>query len=119
MYYYFISFGLILLCAVIAGSASRKVHTTYEAQKEIGTRSHATGYDTAVKLLRANGIKDISVGRVKGVLTDHYHPTKKIVNLSEGVYGSDSIASVAVSAHEIGHVVQKKRGYLPYKLRTI
>ncbi len=119
MYYYFISFGLILLCAVIAGSASRKVHTTYEAQKEIGTRSHATGYDTAVKLLRANGIKDISVGRVKGVLTDHYHPTKKIVNLSEGVYGSDSIASVAVSAHEIGHVVQKKRGYLPYKLRTL
>ena len=119
MYYYFISFGLILLCAVIAGSASRKVHTTYEAQKEIGTRSHATGYDTAVKLLRANGINDISVGRVKGVLTDHYHPTKKIVNLSEGVYGSDSIASVAVSAHEIGHVVQKKRGYLPYKLRTI
>ena len=119
MYYYFISFGLILLCAVIAGSASRKVHTTYEAQKEIGTRSHATGYDTAVKLLRANGIKDISVGRVKGVLTDHYHPTKKIVNLSEGVYGSDSIASVAVSAHEIGHVVQKKRGYLPYKLRTV
>lgn len=119
MYYYFISFGLILLCAVIAGSASRKVHTTYEAQKEIGTRSHATGYDTAVKLLRANGIKDISVGRVKGVLTDHYHPIKKIVNLSEGVYGSDSIASVAVSAHEIGHVVQKKRGYLPYKLRTI
>ena len=119
MYYYFISFGLILLCAVIAGSASRKVHTTYEAQKEIGTRSHATGYDTAVKLLRANGIKVISVGRVKGVLTDHYHPTKKIVNLSEGVYGSDSIASVAVSAHEIGHVVQKKRGYLPYKLRTI
>lgn len=119
MYYYFISFGLILLCAVIAGSASRKVHTTYEAQKEIGTRSHATGYDTAVKLLRANGIKDISVGRVKGVLTDHYHPTKKIVNLSEGVYGNDSIASVAVAAHEIGHVVQKKRGYLPYKLRTL
>ena len=119
MYYYFISFGLILLCAVIAGSASRKVHTTYEAQKEIGTRSHTTGYDTAVKLLRANGIKDISVGRVKGELTDHYHPTKKIVNLSEGVYGNDSIASVAISAHEIGHVVQKKRGYLPYKLRTL
>ncbi len=116
---YFLSFGLILLCAIIAGSASRKVHTTYEAQKEIATRSHTTGYDTAVKLLRANGIKDISVGRVKGVLTDHYHPTKRIVNLSEGVYGNDSIASVAVSAHEIGHVLQKKRGYLPYKLRTI
>jgi len=119
MYYYVLSFGLILLCAVIAGSASRKVRMTYEAQREIGTRSHTTGYDTAVKLLRANGIKDISVGRVKGVLTDHYHPTKKIVNLSEGVYGNDSIASVAVSAHEIGHVLQKKRGYLPYKLRTI
>jgi Zn-dependent membrane protease YugP len=77
-----------------------------------------TGYDTAVRLLRANGVNDISVGRVRGSLTDHYHPTKKIVNLSESVYGDASIASVAVAAHEIGHVMQKKTGYGLYKLRT-
>ena len=77
-----------------------------------------TGYDTARRLLGANGITDISIGRVRGHLTDHYHPTKRIVNLSEGVYGSDSVAAVAVAAHEIGHVVQKKKGYFFYKIRT-
>lgn len=116
---YFIFLIPMLLCALIAGSASAKVHKTYKAQREIPTRSHATGYDAAKRLLRANGINDIGIGRVKGMLSDHYHPTKKIVNLSEDVFGSDSVAAVAVAAHEIGHVVQKKRGYLPYKLRTI
>lgn len=116
---YFIFLIPMLLCALIAGSASAKVHKTYQAQQEIGTRSHATGYDTAKKLLRANDIHDIKVGKVRGTLTDHYHPTKKTVNLSDGVYGNDSVAAVAIAAHEIGHVVQKKRGYLPYKLRTL
>ena len=108
----------MLLCALIAGSASAKVHKTYQAQQEIGTRSHATGYDTAKKLLRANDIHDIKVGKVRGTHTDHYHPTKKTVNLSDGVYGNDSVAAVAIAAHEIGHVMQKKKGYLPYKLRN-
>jgi Zn-dependent membrane protease YugP len=77
-----------------------------------------TGYDTATRLLRRNGVTDISVGRVRGKLSDHYHPTKKIVNLSESTYGSDSVAAVAVAAHEIGHVIQKQRGYFPYRLRA-
>ena len=77
-----------------------------------------TGYDAATRLLRVNGVHDISVGRVRGSLTDHYHPTKKIVNLSDSTYGSPSVGAVAVAAHEIGHVMQKKKGYLPYKIRT-
>ena len=81
--------------------------------------SHLTGYDTAKRLLRANGLTDISVGRVKGTLSDHYHPIKKKINLSEGIYGSDSIAAVAIAAHEVGHAVQKKTGYFPYKIRAI
>ena len=116
--YYLIFLVLILVCSVFAVRASSKVRSTYAAFGEVSTRSHATGYDTARKLLRANGISDISIGRVGGELSDHYHPTKRIVNLSASVYGSDSVAAVAVAAHEIGHVVQKKRGYLPYKLRT-
>lgn len=119
MYYYFWFLGLLLLCGIFAASASAKVRSTYQAQKQIGTRSHATGYDTAVKLLRANKIKNVSVGRVKGELTDHYHPKKQVVNLSEGVYGSDSVAAVAVAAHEIGHVVQRQKGYVPYKIRSL
>ena len=118
MNYYIISLGVIILCALIAGSASMGVRKTYNTLCRVPTRSHMTGYDTATRLLRANGIRDISVGRIRGELTDHYHPTRKEVNLSERVYGSDSVAAVAVSAHEIGHVLQKKKGYIPYKIRN-
>lgn len=116
--YYIISIVAILLCGALGAWASAKVNRAYKAYGGMEVRSRMTGYDTARRLLLSNGIRDISIGRVKGHLTDHYHPTKKIVNLSEGVYGSDSIAAVAVAAHEIGHVVQKKKGYLFYKIRT-
>lgn len=116
---YWIFLILILLCLLFAGSVSANVHRTYNAMQGVPTKSRMTGRDTAVKLLRDNGVTDIEVGRTRGVLSDHYHPTKKQVNLSEGVYGGDSVASVAVSAHEIGHVMQKKSGYLPYKIRAV
>ena len=81
MSYYFIFFGLILLCALFSGWASNKVKNTYRAYRDVPTSSNMTGYDTAVRLLRANDVRDISVERVRGELTDHYHPTKKVVNL--------------------------------------
>ena len=116
--YYIISILAILLCGALGGWASTKVTRAYRAYSGVTTKSRMTGYDTARRLLLSNGIRDISIGRVKGTLTDHYHPKKKIVNLSQGVYGDNSIAAVAVAAHEIGHVVQKKKGYLFYKIRT-
>ena len=116
---YWLFLGLILICAVFAATASAKVNSTFAAFKDVPTSSRMTGYDTAKRLLRAGDVDDIQIGRVKGTLTDHYHPTKKIVNLSESTYGNDSVAAVAVAAHEIGHVMQKKKGYLPYKLRTV
>jgi hypothetical protein len=51
-------------------------------------------------------------------LTDHFDPSKNVVNLSEATYGDASVAAVAVAAHEIGHVVQREKGYVPYKIRT-
>jgi Zn-dependent membrane protease YugP len=117
--YYFLFFVLILLCAAFSMRASRKVQSTFQAGQAIRSKTHATGYDTATRLLRVNGINDISVRKVRGSLTDHYHPTRKQVNLSQSVYGSDSVVAIAVAAHEVGHVLQKKKGYLPYKLRTV
>ncbi len=116
--YYLISIGAMLVCALIGGWASGKVHRAYNAYSGMSTRSHMTGYDTARRLLGSNGVRDISIGRVRGRLSDHYHPKKQVVNLSEGVYGSDSLAAVAVAAHEVGHVMQNKKGYFFYKLRT-
>ncbi len=118
MTYYLISFGVIILCALIAGSASAGVRATFQKMGKIPTKSRMTGYDTAKKLLRANDVTDIKVGRTGGELTDHYHPSKKEVNLSQSTFGDNSVASVAVAAHEIGHVMQKKTGYFPYKLRN-
>ena len=116
--YYILSILGILLCCVLSLWASRKVKKAYAAYGGMPTRSHMTGYDTARRLLSVGGATDISIGKVKGTLSDHYHPTKKIVNLSEGVYGSASVAAVAVAAHEVGHVMQNKKGYLFYRIRT-
>lgn len=116
--YYIISIGAMLLCGLIAGVSSAKVHSAYRKYGSMPTKSHMTGYDTAQRLLQRGGATDIRVGRVGGNLSDHYHPTKKVVNLSDSVYGNDSIAACAVAAHEVGHVMQNKKGYAPYKIRT-
>ena len=65
-----------------------------------------------------NGVYDIALGRVSGELTDHYAPNQSIVNLSTGTADSRSVAAAAVAAHEIGHVMQNKEGYGPYRVRT-
>lgn len=117
--YYILWYVPVLLCALLAGLASAKVRSTYSAFREERTRSNMTGYDTAKRLLMVNGVNDIAVNRVKGTLTDHYNPGKKVVNLSQSTYGDNSVASVAVAAHEIGHVMQRKNGYIPYKIRSI
>lgn len=114
-------FSLLLLVPLLlfAGWASAKVNSTYTAFDRIPNRACMTGYDTAVRLMRNRGVNDIRVERVNGKLTDHYHPTKKQVNLSMSTFGSASVAAVAVAAHEVGHVMQKKEGYFPYKVRTV
>ncbi len=115
----YLLFLLILLPFIaLSGWASAKVNSTYSAFDKVPNASHMTGYDAAVRLLRRHGVDDITVNRVRGRLSDHYHPTKRQVNLSESTYGSASVAAVAVAAHEIGHVMQKKEGYLPYRIRT-
>ena len=41
-----------------------------------------------------------------------------MLNLSESVYGSTSVAAIGVAAHECGHAIQHARGYFPLSLRT-
>lgn len=110
--------GAILLCMAFSVYANAKIHRAYIRYSNVRTHSGMTGYDTVVKLMNAKGVRGISIGRIKGTLTDHYHPAKQIVNLSESTYADNSVAAVAVSAHEMGHVMQKKEGYFLFKLRT-
>lgn len=110
--------GAIIICMIFSGIASGKVKSSFAKHNKTRCRSGLTGYDTVMRLMRSNQVYGISVGSVGGFLTDHYHPAKNIVNLSESTYGSNSVAAVAVAAHEMGHVMQKKEGYAFYKIRT-
>lgn len=80
--------------------------------------SGMTGRDVAEKMLHDNGIYDVKVISTAGMLTDHYNPANKTVNLSEGVYASNSVAAAAVAAHECGHAVQHAYAYGPLKMRS-
>ena len=76
------------------------------------------GRDVANAMLQQNGCGDVQVTSVKGQLTDHFNPANKTVNLSEPVFGTNSIAAAAVAAHECGHAVQHHVGYSMLQLRT-
>ncbi len=108
----------LLICMLLSLYASMKVKSTYKKYGKVLNRAGYNGYDTAYRLMRSNGVMDVQVGKVSGELTDHYSPAKGIVNLSDSTYGSSSVAAVAVAAHEVGHVMQNKKGYLFYQIRT-
>jgi len=90
----------------------------FEKYSRVPVTGRLTGAEVARKMLAENGVNDVTVGSISGQLTDHYNPSTKIVNLSESVYGSNSIAAAAVAAHECGHALQHARGYAPLRLRS-
>ena len=110
----------ILLIAVMVLSfvVQQKLQSRFKKYSAIRNSSGMTGAQVAEKMLRDNGIYDVKVVSVPGMLTDHYNPQNKTVNLSEGVYNQNSIAAAAVAAHECGHAVQHAVGYGPLRLRS-
>ena len=77
-----------------------------------------TGREVAEKMLHDNGIYDVTVTSTNGMLTDHYNPANKTVNLSESFYNSCSVAAAAVAAHECGHAVQHATAYSFLQMRS-
>ena len=94
------------------------LNSKFDKYSRIASPHGLTGADIARMMLQHNGISDVKVQSVSGRLTDHFNPQDKTINLSEGVYGSASIAACAVAAHETGHAIQHACGYSPLKLRT-
>lgn len=107
---------LLIGIALLGFWAQSNVKSKFERYSRIPIRM--TGREVAEKMLRDNGIYDVKVTCVRGMLTDHYNPTNKTVNLSESVYSSASVAAAAVAAHECGHAVQHAVSYAPLKLRS-
>ena len=110
--YWIIFIGFALLSWVVSASLERKFKRYSKEALPI------TGREVAERMLRENGIDDVSVTCTKGHLTDHYDPTTKTVNLSESVYNSANIAAAAVAAHECGHALQHATAYAPLRMRS-
>ncbi len=117
-YYFDPTYILVLIGAVLSIIASARVNSTFSKYARVRSMSGMTGAQTAEAILRSRGIYDVRVEHIRGNLTDHYDPTRKVVRLSDSVYGSTSVAAIGVAAHECGHVMQHHEGYAPLNFRT-
>ncbi len=111
--------GFLLVLALLVTSAAQiYINSSYNKTKRIKNRAGITGAQTARKILDENGLSNVKVEEVRGVLGDHYDPKTKTVRLSNDIYRNTSIASASVAAHECGHAIQDKEGYFFLKFRN-
>lgn len=115
MYGYYILIGAI---ALISWIVSARLKSKFKHYSQVHLRNGMSGAEIATKMLNDNGIYDVKVISAPGMLTDHYNPANKTVNLSEGVYNQRNAAAAAVAAHECGHAVQHAKGYEWLQLRS-
>ncbi len=109
---------LLIVAMVISSFASLKVKSTYQKYATVRSMSGMTGAEAADRILRSQGIYDVSIEQVAGSLTDHYDPRAKVLRLSQSVYANTSVAAIGVAAHECGHAVQHNVGYFPLNFRS-
>ena len=111
-------FILFIGIAIVSYIVQANLQSKFKKYSKMPLHNGMTGRDVAIKMLHDNGIYDVKVVSTPGSLTDHFNPTNKTVNLSEGVYNSCSVAAAAVAAHECGHAVQHAMAYAPLKMRS-
>ena len=112
---YYILIGLI---ALVSFAVSSKLKSKFEEYSHLQLRNGMSGAEIATQMLHDHGIYDVKVISTPGQLTDHYNPTDKTVNLSEGVYNQRNAAAAAVAAHECGHAVQHATAYSWLEMRS-
>lgn len=111
-------FILIIVVALVGLLVQSRLRSVFAKYSKIAFPGGLTGREVAEKMLRDNGIYDVTVTSTPGSLTDHFNPQNKTVNLSQDVYNTCSISAAAVAAHECGHAVQHEKAYAPLKLRS-
>ncbi len=112
---YYIIIGIISLFSWLVSNTLKRKFKKYS---KIQLRNGMSGAEIAEKMLADNGITNVKVISTPGMLTDHYNPKNKTVNLSEGVYNQRNAASAAVAAHEVGHAVQHAKAYKWLEMRS-
>ena len=116
---YYISQLLIFAGIAISLCAQIYVSSSYKKYKKISSKKGLSGFEVAQKILENNGLDNIYVTEVRGTLSDHYDPNRKVIRLSTEVFHGDSIASASVAAHEVGHAIQDKEGYSFMRFRAL
>lgn len=107
MTYYILIGGI----ALISWLVSSRLKSKFKHYSKVHLRNGMSGAEIAQKMLDDHGIRDVKVISTPGMLTDHYNPKNKTVNLSEGVYAQRNASAAAVAAHEVGHAVQHAQAY--------
>ena len=109
---------LLIPAMIFAVWAQFKVRNTYAKWSKVRATAGMTGAQMAKSIMQRNGVGDVGIEGVPGVLSDHYDPRVKMVRLSEPIGNGTSISSIAVAAHEVGHVLQHHQGWFPLVLRS-
>ena len=109
---------IMILVMVLSFIVQQMLQSRFKKYSQRPTANGMSGAEVAQKMLRDHGIYDVKVVATNGMLTDHFNPQTKTIALSEGVYGSRSVAAAAVAAHECGHAVQHAKGYAPLRMRS-
>ena len=113
MYFVFMAPGLIL-----ALWASWRVKSNFRKYSAVRSMRGLTGAQAAEELLRQGGVRGVRIERAHGMLSDHYNPVTRTLALSDGVYGSTSVAAIGIASHEAGHALQHAQHYGPLRLRS-
>lgn len=113
-----IYYGLTIIALLVTMGAQLYISASYSKYSKIANSRSVTGAQAARLMLDRNGLSDVGINCVGGTLSDHYDPSKKVVNLSSGVYSGNSIAAVAVACHECGHAVQDSKSFALLRLRA-
>ncbi|MBI1796052.1 MAG: zinc metallopeptidase [Candidatus Eisenbacteria bacterium] len=113
------TFMLLIPALIFAVWAQFKVKNTYQRYAQVRSAHGKTGAEIAQAIMARNGVSDVQVEEVGGTLSDHYDPRTKVVSLSSPIFRDASIASTAVAAHEVGHVLQHHDGYAPLAIRSL
>lgn len=93
------------------------VNSAFHKYSKMETNLPLTGKDIVDNMLNGNGIHDVAIGHTSGNLDDHYNPRSKTINLSKKGITTNSVAAIAVAAHETGHAIQDNQGYFMLKIR--
>ncbi|EYE89276.1 zinc metallopeptidase [Fervidicella metallireducens AeB] len=118
MFYYDSSFIILIPALLFSFYAQTKIQTTFNKYFKRRAFCGMSGAQVARKILDNNGLYNVQIELVRGKLSDHYDPAKRVLRLSEEVYYSDSLASIGIAAHEVGHAIQHQKSYAPLILRN-